>query len=194
MILQSFPHAPPPPLVLSDSARWRRPTTSNWLEVARVVGNPTRAAQALAEVGCREFERANGLEQTACQLQETVAALAQRQRTGAGSAGVRQESNSLVSRSVAPQKAYQQDALQTIEPSVQVGKRSRMRSVQFANLFSEGDRGMGSERTHDRSPAQQCRGSATTCAALILQPAREHGDWNRNILYCRKTFRAINPW
>lgn len=91
-------------LALRDAARWRRqatcPGNQRWLELARVIENLGGQVRALADVGGHEFERVTGLEQTARQIQEAVAGLAQRQGAEAGSSGEQQESNPLVGKNM----------------------------------------------------------------------------------------------
>lgn len=73
-----------------------------WQQLARVIENLSGQVHQLADAGGRESERVTTLEQTARQIQETVAGFAQRQGTGAGPGGDRLESNSLVGKMLSP--------------------------------------------------------------------------------------------
>lgn len=79
------------------------PDDQRWINLARIIESLSGQVRALADAGGREAERACGLEQAACRVQETVAYLAQRQGTRAGSTGDRHESNPDVRDNLTPE-------------------------------------------------------------------------------------------
>lgn len=79
------------------------PGEERWIELARVVEALNGQARALADAGEGEAEKALGLEQATRQLHNTIAGMAHWQVTGAGPAGERSESNSIVVKIVVPE-------------------------------------------------------------------------------------------
>lgn len=80
------------------------PNDRRWLELARVIENLAGQVQALADAESPASERVTVFEQTAHQIQDVVAGLAQGQGPGAGSAGECWGSTLFIGKNMVPER------------------------------------------------------------------------------------------